>query len=158
VFAGRVGARGHADDSQHPPQCHHTEPAHRADAQRSPQLVSAHQGSGRVGSRLVHVSGEHRSHEIPQRLPPSRRCVARCCFFCHLTLTVARISVPPVIIESMTSNDMVVREGTNVTLSCKAKGFPEPYVMWRREDGDEMSISGENGERERNFPINFHFP
>uniref|UniRef100_A0A182V4B6 Ig-like domain-containing protein n=1 Tax=Anopheles merus TaxID=30066 RepID=A0A182V4B6_ANOME len=44
----------------------------------------------------------------------------------------------------MTSNDMVVREGTNVTLNCKAKGFPEPYVMWRREDGDEMAISGEN--------------
>jgi hypothetical protein len=40
---------------------------------------------------------------------------------------------------------MVVREGTNVTLTCKAKGFPEPYVMWRREDGDEMSINGENG-------------
>lgn len=56
------------------------------------------------------------------------------------------IIVPPVIIESLTSNDMVVREGTNVTLTCKAKGFPEPYVMWRREDGDEMAISGENGE------------
>jgi hypothetical protein len=53
--------------------------------------------------------------------------------------------VPPVIVESMTSNDLVVREGTNVTLQCRAKGFPEPYVMWRREDGDEMSISGENG-------------
>lgn len=26
------------------------------------------------------------------------------------------------IVESMTSNDMVVREGTNVTLTCKAKG------------------------------------
>jgi Immunoglobulin domain len=48
---------------------------------------------------------------------------------------------------------MVVREGTNVTLTCKAKGFPEPYVMWRREDGDEMSISGENGERAKaRFP------
>lgn len=63
--------------------------------------------------------------------------------------------------ETMTSNDMVVREGTNVTLTCKAKGFPEPYVMWRREDGDEMSISGENGERK--FPDKFisldkHFP
>lgn len=28
----------------------------------------------------------------------------------------------------MTSNDMVVREGTNVTLMCKARGYPEPYV------------------------------
>lgn len=40
---------------------------------------------------------------------------------------------------------MVVREGTNVTLTCKAKGYPEPYVMWRREDGDEMFVAGENG-------------
>lgn len=40
---------------------------------------------------------------------------------------------------------MVVREGTNVTLMCKARGYPEPYVMWRREDGDEMSIAGEIG-------------
>lgn len=53
--------------------------------------------------------------------------------------------MPPSIVESLTSNDMVVREGTNVTLTCKAKGFPEPYVMWRREDGDEMAIGGENG-------------
>ncbi|KXJ82496.1 hypothetical protein RP20_CCG012393 [Aedes albopictus] len=55
-----------------------------------------------------------------------------------------RVEVPPAIVESLTSNDMVVREGTNVTLTCKAKGFPEPYVMWRREDGDEMAIGGEN--------------
>lgn len=49
--------------------------------------------------------------------------------------------------ESLTSNDLVVREGTNVTLQCRAKGFPEPYVMWRREDGNEMSINGENGKK-----------
>ncbi|ETN62717.1 hypothetical protein AND_005584 [Anopheles darlingi] len=55
-----------------------------------------------------------------------------------------QVVVPPAIVESLTSNDMVVREGTNVTLNCKAKGFPEPYVMWRREDGDEMAIGGES--------------
>lgn len=54
-------------------------------------------------------------------------------------------SVPPMILEQYTSNDMVVREGSNVTLNCKAKGYPEPYIMWRREDGSEMSIGGENG-------------
>jgi Immunoglobulin domain len=63
----------------------------------------------------------------------------------NVTAVVGHISVPPVIVESMTSNDTVVREGTNVTLTCKAKGLPEPYVMWRREDEHEMSISGENG-------------
>lgn len=55
-------------------------------------------------------------------------------------------SVPPAILEQQTSNDMVVREGSNVTLQCKAKGYPEPYVMWRREDGTEMLIAGEYGE------------
>lgn len=55
-------------------------------------------------------------------------------------------SVPPAIVETVTSNDMVVREGTNLTLVCKATGYPEPYVMWRREDGEEMAIAGELGE------------
>lgn len=62
------------------------------------------------------------------------------------------------IIESLTSNDMVVREGTNVTLICKAKGYPEPYVMWRREDGDEMSIAGENGNYATHQPFHFIAP
>lgn len=45
----------------------------------------------------------------------------------------------------MTSSDMMVREGTNITLTCRAKGFPDPYVMWRREDSNEMYVHGENG-------------
>lgn len=53
--------------------------------------------------------------------------------------------MPPQIIESQTSSDLVVREGSNVSLSCKARGYPDPYVMWRREDGDEMSVSGDTG-------------
>ncbi|XP_037882267.1 uncharacterized protein LOC119633102 isoform X1 [Glossina fuscipes] len=55
-----------------------------------------------------------------------------------------QVVVPPLIVETMTSNDMVVREGLNVTLMCKARGYPEPYVMWRREDGEEMLIGGEH--------------
>ncbi|XP_059616287.1 lachesin isoform X2 [Phlebotomus argentipes] len=55
-----------------------------------------------------------------------------------------QVVVPPVILEQYTSNDMVVREGSNVTLNCRARGYPEPYIMWRREDGSEMSIGGEN--------------
>lgn len=45
----------------------------------------------------------------------------------------------------MTSTDMVVREGTNVTMMCRATGYPEPYVMWRREDGQEFNCNGESG-------------
>lgn len=53
--------------------------------------------------------------------------------------------VPPVIIDNMTSTDMVVRESTNVTMVCRATGYPEPYVMWRREDGQEFNCNGESG-------------
>lgn len=49
------------------------------------------------------------------------------------------------IIDNMTSTDMVVREGTNVTMVCRAMGYPEPYVMWRREDGQEFNCKGESG-------------
>lgn len=55
-------------------------------------------------------------------------------------------AVPPSIITKETSTDMVVREGSNVTLTCKASGYPEPYVMWRREDGKNINYNGESGE------------
>lgn len=45
---------------------------------------------------------------------------------------------------------MVVLESTNVSLTCKAKGYPEPYVMWRREDGENYRYNGENGEINEN--------
>jgi len=40
---------------------------------------------------------------------------------------------------------MVVREANNATLICKAAGYPEPYVMWRREDGDDINYNGDTG-------------
>lgn len=55
------------------------------------------------------------------------------------------VTVPPSIVDRETSTDMVVRESANVTLTCKATGYPEPYVMWRREDGKDINYNGENG-------------
>ncbi|XP_071449756.1 lachesin-like isoform X2 [Hetaerina americana] len=55
-----------------------------------------------------------------------------------------QVVVPPSIVDKETSSDMVVREGANVTLVCKAQGYPEPYVMWRREDGQDINYNGVN--------------
>ena len=63
-----------------------------------------------------------------------------------LSELLATITVPPTIVDRDTSTDMVVRETANVTLMCKATGYPEPYVMWRREDGEDIFYNGENGE------------
>lgn len=46
----------------------------------------------------------------------------------------------------MTSTDMIVREGSNVTLRCAAKGSPTPNITWRREDGETILLgNGEEG-------------
>ena len=63
-----------------------------------------------------------------------------------LSKFLSSVTVPPTIVDRDTSTDMVVRETANVTLNCKATGYPEPYVMWRREDGEDIFYNGENGE------------
>jgi hypothetical protein len=61
---------------------------------------------------------------------------------------VFRCAVPPDILDYPTSTDMVVREGTNVTLRCAATGSPQPTVTWRREGGESIPLgSGQEGRR-----------
>jgi len=53
--------------------------------------------------------------------------------------------VPPDILDYPTSSDMVVREGTNVSLQCAATGFPPPKIMWRREDKQKIAFDDHFG-------------
>uniref|UniRef100_A0A182QF62 Ig-like domain-containing protein n=1 Tax=Anopheles farauti TaxID=69004 RepID=A0A182QF62_9DIPT len=55
------------------------------------------------------------------------------------------VVVPPDILDYPTSTDMVVREGSNVTMRCAAVGSPAPTIVWRREAGDNISL--QDGER-----------
>ncbi|GFG32123.1 hypothetical protein Cfor_12278, partial [Coptotermes formosanus] len=50
------------------------------------------------------------------------------------------VVVPPDILDYPTSTDMVVREGTNVTLRCAATGTPQPSITWRREGGETIPL------------------
>ncbi|XP_073992562.1 lachesin-like isoform X2 [Rhodnius prolixus] len=54
-----------------------------------------------------------------------------------------QVVVPPRILERDSSTDLVVRETSDVTLQCRAQGYPDPYVMWRREDGRDINYNGE---------------
>lgn len=51
-----------------------------------------------------------------------------------------QVVVPPDILDYPTSTDMVVREGSNVTLRCAANGSPEPNITWRREAGEPIPL------------------
>ncbi|KAL1508978.1 hypothetical protein ABEB36_003789 [Hypothenemus hampei] len=50
------------------------------------------------------------------------------------------VVVPPDILDYPTSTDMVVPEGSNVSLQCSGTGAPEPTITWRREGGDLLTI------------------
>ena len=39
-------------------------------------------------------------------------------------------TVPPRILNSDSSSDMDVEEGSDITLSCKATGVPQPNITW----------------------------
>lgn len=41
--------------------------------------------------------------------------------------------------------DLIVKEGSDMILQCKARGYPEPYIMWRREDGQDINYNGITG-------------
>ncbi|XP_028149088.1 lachesin-like [Diabrotica virgifera virgifera] len=45
------------------------------------------------------------------------------------------VVIPPDIISEETSGDMMVPEGGSAKLTCKARGYPKPRVVWKREDG-----------------------
>lgn len=60
----------------------------------------------------------------------------------HLVIFLA---VPPKVIDEESSMDLVVKEGTDMLLQCKAQGYPEPYIMWRREDGLDINYNGNTG-------------
>jgi neurotrimin len=58
--------------------------------------------------------------------------------------------VPPDIINEESSTDIAVQEGEDATLVCRATGHPQPRVVWRREDGEQilMRKTGSGGGKE----------
>lgn len=65
-------------------------------------------------------------------------CV-RICLMASILLSSRK--VPPNIEDALTSTDVLVREGANVTLKCRATGSPEPSVKWKRDDNSKISIN-----------------
>ncbi|XP_030762383.1 lachesin-like isoform X2 [Sitophilus oryzae] len=55
------------------------------------------------------------------------------------------VVIPPDIMYEETSGDMMVPEGGSAKLVCKARGFPKPRIIWRREDGGSIMPRGSEG-------------
>ncbi|CAG2111511.1 unnamed protein product, partial [Medioppia subpectinata] len=57
------------------------------------------------------------------------------------------VLVPPDIVVNESSSDVVVNEGSNVNLKCRARGYPTPEITWRREDGERIPLGDWQGRR-----------
>lgn len=141
LFPGCVAACGHPDDINNPQSRDNEESPYRRYAQRTPNVVSAYKGSERVGQGMVHVSNKHRPNEESGN---SVR-VSSWDLLIEDAVKISQVGylqvvVPPDILDYPTSTDMVVREGSNVTLRCAANGTPEPSITWRRENGDAIPV------------------
>ncbi|KAK7792610.1 hypothetical protein R5R35_009147 [Gryllus longicercus] len=69
-------------------------------------------------------------------------------YMCQINTVTAKtqfgflhVVVPPNIDDSLSSSDVIVREGANVTLTCHATGSPPPSVKWKRDDGSKIAIN-----------------
>lgn len=57
------------------------------------------------------------------------------------------VTIPPDFIPEETSGDVMVPEGGTIKLRCRARGHPEPYVQWRREDGSDIIVKDATGQK-----------
>nr|XP_024216779.1 lachesin-like [Halyomorpha halys] len=75
------------------------------------------------------------------------------CYMCQINTTNMKkqvgcidVHIPPDIMYNQTSPDISLIEGDNATLECRATGHPRPRIVWRREDGDLITVREHSGD------------
>ncbi|XP_050719643.1 lachesin-like [Eriocheir sinensis] len=80
----------------------------------------------------------------------------RGCYMCQINTSTMKktvgcvdVHVPPNIIDEETSGDILVRDGEDVSLVCTARGYPEPKIVWRREDSEKILLRQGRGNKSK---------
>uniref|UniRef100_T1IWH8 Ig-like domain-containing protein n=1 Tax=Strigamia maritima TaxID=126957 RepID=T1IWH8_STRMM len=67
----------------------------------------------------------------------------------HLEVIVS----PDILDDQSSPSSVVVREGFDVTLVCKASGYPTPMITWRREDNQLILLGKKQGQQQESVSI-----
>ncbi|CAG9768507.1 unnamed protein product [Ceutorhynchus assimilis] len=59
----------------------------------------------------------------------------------YLDVVDLPVSVPPDILDYITSTDLVADENADVSLRCASSGSPEPTITWKRENGGPIRLA-----------------
>ncbi|XP_042229137.1 lachesin-like [Homarus americanus] len=120
----------------------------RADTQT---ILSLHKKVVTHNTRISVTHSEPRTWNLHIRMVKEDD---RGCYMCQINTAVMKktvgcvdVHVPPNIIDEQTSGDITVPDGESVSLVCTANGYPAPKILWRREDGEKITLR--TGRRDR---------
>lgn len=55
------------------------------------------------------------------------------------------VVIPPDILDLDNAADLTTKENGDMRIRCRATGTPEPVVIWRREDGSNITLRNDHG-------------
>ncbi|XP_064553470.1 lachesin isoform X2 [Drosophila montana] len=101
---------------------------------RNPRISVTHDKHDRHRTWYLHINNVH--EEDKGR------------YMCQINTVTAKtqfgylnVVVPPNIDDSLSSSDVIVREGANISLRCRASGSPRPIIKWKRDDNSRIAIN-----------------
>ncbi len=65
--------------------------------------------------------------------------------FLSLQISYLEVVIPPDFIPEETSGDVMAPEGSTVKLTCNARGHPTPSIIWKRENGQNITLKSPSG-------------
>ncbi|XP_036215161.1 lachesin isoform X2 [Bactrocera oleae] len=101
---------------------------------RNPRISVTHDKHDRHRTWYLHINNVH--EEDKGR------------YMCQINTVTAKtqfgylnVVVPPNIDDALSSSDVIVREGSNISLRCRASGSPRPIIKWKRDDNSRITIN-----------------
>lgn len=101
---------------------------------RNPRISVTHDKHDKHKTWYLHISNVH--EEDKGRYMCQINTVTAKTQFGYLSVVV-----PPSIDDSLSSSDVIVREGSNVSLRCRSSGSPTPVVKWKRDSMEKIAIN-----------------